>query len=125
MPIKKICTLDEFLICPCCNKLGTEENKKRWKVAMKCFNNLCDYSIKNVCIHALANTGDTCAANLTQKEFLDKHPLATYATSEWLKSCIDAKNILMHMQNMFDCGERTIQLGSKIDLAITKNVEGL
>lgn len=24
------CTLDESLVCPCCNKLGAQKNKERW-----------------------------------------------------------------------------------------------
>jgi hypothetical protein len=24
------CTLDRFLVCPCCNKLGAQKNKERW-----------------------------------------------------------------------------------------------
>ena len=29
------CTLDVFLVCPCCNVLGKEENMKRWKPITK------------------------------------------------------------------------------------------
>jgi hypothetical protein len=30
VPVNGDCALDEALICPCCKKLGTEENKERW-----------------------------------------------------------------------------------------------
>ena len=28
---EQACTLDSCCVCPCCNKLGKEENMKRWK----------------------------------------------------------------------------------------------